>query len=215
MRLLRGIGVAVLKYFAIGAFGGAITGVPIGPVNIAVIDTAYRHHLRRAIAVALGGALADMVYALLGILWFGPLVKTRPNIPPIMYAFSGVALIIYGILILRSRPAGPRTQDAADEKQKYFWSGLALGFALIILNPSTLLAWVVFFGTWMADVGRWNGIVGIGVGSLIWFSFVAFLANRGKRFLQAKAMLLNRIIGLFLLGFGIYSIAKATRYWFF
>ncbi len=208
----------MLKYFAIGAAGGAITGIPIGPVNIAVIDTAYRHHLRRAIAVALGGALADMLYALVGILWFGPLVKTRPHIPPILYAFSGVALIIYGILILRSRPVGPRAEEPEQENQAYFWSGLALGFALIIFNPSTLLAWVVFFGTWMADVDRMNGIaaaVGIGVGSLMWFCFVAVLAHRGKQFLQSKAVLLNRIIGLFLLGFGVYSIGKAGHYWLF
>ncbi len=206
----------MLKFFAIGCAGGAITGVPIGPVNIAVIDTAYRHHLKRAIAVALGGALADMLYALIGILWFGPLVKTRPHIPPILYAFSGVALIVYGILILRSRPVGPRSEDDESGNKAYFWSGLALGFALIIFNPSTLLAWVVFFGTWMADVHRMDGIaaaVGIGVGSFVWFGFVAILANRGRRFLQAKATLLNRIIGLFLLGFGVYSIGKAAHYW--
>ena len=206
----------MLKYFMIGAIGGAVTGIPIGPVNIAVIDTAYRHHLKRAIAVALGGALADMLYALIGILWFGPLVKTRPHIPPILYAFSGVALIIYGIMILRSRPVGPRSDDDDSGSKAYFWSGLALGFALIIFNPSTLLAWVVFFGTWMADVGKMNGVsaaVGIGAGSFLWFAFVAVLASRGKRFLQAKAMLLNRIIGLFLLGFGVYSIGKAAHYW--
>ena len=206
----------MLKYFAIGAIGGAVTGIPIGPVNIAVIDTAYRHHFKRAIAVALGGALADMLYALIGILWFGPLVKTRPHIPPILYAFSGVALIIYGIMILRSRPVGPRAEEDDSANKAYFWSGLALGFALIIFNPSTLLAWVVFFGTWMADVGKMNGVsaaVGIGAGSFVWFAFVAILASRGKQFLQAKAMLLNRIIGLFLLGFGIYSIGKAAHYW--
>lgn len=206
----------MLKYFAIGAVGGAVTGIPIGPVNIAVIDTAYRHHFKRAIAVALGGALADMLYALIGILWFGPLVKTRPHIPPILYAFSGVALIVYGFMILRSRPVGPRSEEDEQGNGAYFWSGLALGFALIIFNPSTLLAWVVFFGTWMAGVGKMNGVaaaIGIGAGSFVWFSIVAILASRGKRFLQAKAMLLNRVIGLFLLGFGVYSIGKAVHYW--
>lgn len=209
----------MLKYLIIGIFGGAITGVPIGPVNIAVIDTAFRHHLKRAVAVALGGATADMLYALIGILWFGPLVSTRPHIPPILYGVSGVALIIYGVMNLRAAPADP-ARHSADKaaNQPYFWSGFGLGMALILLNPSTLLAWVVFFGSWMADVERMSGIaaaVGIGLGSFAWFAFVAFLAHRGKQFLQDKSRMINRVVGLFLIGFGIYSIGKAAHYWIY
>ncbi len=206
----------MLKYFIIGTIGGAVTGIPIGPVNIAVIDTAYRHHFKRAIAVALGGAIADMFYALVGILWFGPLVKTRPDIPPILFALSGVALILYGIITLRSKPADPSKAVDKNTNDSYFWSGFGLGIALILLNPSTLLAWVVFLGSWMADVNQAGGIaaaVGIGVGSFAWFSFVAFLAHRGKSFLQKKATTINRVVGLFLVGFGIYSIGKAGHYW--
>jgi threonine/homoserine/homoserine lactone efflux protein len=209
----------VLKYFIIGAFGGAITGVPIGPVNIAVIDTAYRHHLKRAVAVALGGAIADMLYALVGILWFGPLINTRPHIAPILYGISGVALIIYGIMNLRAAPADPARHSAdKSANQPYFWSGFGLGMALILLNPSTLLAWVVFFGSWMADVDQASGIaaaVGIGCGSFAWFGFVAMLAHRGKQFLQKKSQTINRAVGLFLMGFGVYSIGKAAHYWLY
>ena len=48
----------MLTYFLIGVAIGALTGVPIGPVNVAVIDGAYRHTLRRGMAVGLGGARA-------------------------------------------------------------------------------------------------------------------------------------------------------------
>ena len=54
-------------FILIGVLAGAATGVPIGPVNVAVIDAAYRHTLRRAMAVGLGGACADFLYASLGV----------------------------------------------------------------------------------------------------------------------------------------------------
>ena len=207
----------VLMFFIKGAVAGAITGVPIGPVNIAVIDTAYRHHLKRAIAVALGGSMADLFYALLGVLWFGPLVVTRPHIPPILYAVSFLPLVIYGISILRSKPVDSSHMSSSENGQKgYFWSGFGLGVALILLNPSTLLAWVVILGTWMSDENQSSGIaaaLGVGAGSFVWFAFVAWLAHRGKNFLQKRAGLINRIVGSLLIGLGCYSLGKAILYW--
>lgn len=207
----------MLKFVIIGAFVGAVTGVPIGPVNIAVIDTAYRHHLKRAIAVALGGATADMLYALLGTLWFGPMVKTRPHIPPILYAISFFALVIYGVSILRAKPADPsRATGSNSGQESYFWSGFGLGMALILFNPSTLLAWVVILGSWMSDEKQSVGIalsVGIGAGSFLWFAFVGWLAHKGKNFLNRRANLINRVVGLLLIGLGCVSMAKAILYW--
>ena len=55
-------------FLLIGLAAGALTGVPIGPANVAVIDAAYRFTLRRAVAVALGAAIADGVYAAAGML---------------------------------------------------------------------------------------------------------------------------------------------------
>ncbi len=207
----------MLIFFIKGAVAGAVTGVPIGPVNIAVIDTAYRHHLKRAIAVALGGAIADLFYALLGVLWFGPLVVTRPHIPPILYAISFLPLVIYGISILRSKPADPSRVSSTDTGQKgYFWSGFGLGMALILLNPSTLLAWVVILGTWMSEENRNSGIaaaLGVGAGSFCWFALVAWLAHKGKNFLQKRAGLINRVVGFLLIGLGCVSLGKAILYW--
>ena len=55
----------MLTYFLIGVAIGALTGVPIGPVNVAVIDGAYRHTLRRGMAVGLsvGAEHVDDDYA--------------------------------------------------------------------------------------------------------------------------------------------------------
>src|SRR3954467_8755025 len=91
-------------FLVIGMLAGALTGVPIGPVNVAVIDAAYRHTQRRAIAVGFGGALADSLYAGLGVLGVTPFLRTYPSVLTVIYAVSGVVLMVYGFLTARSQP---------------------------------------------------------------------------------------------------------------
>jgi arginine exporter protein ArgO len=206
----------LLTYFFIGAALGALTGVPIGPLNVAIIDAAYRHHLRRAIAVALGGAVADLSYASLGILGLGQLLTAHPIVPPILYGVSGIALIIYGILTVRAQPLDPGVAGQDDVAGKsYFWGGFGMGMALILLNPATLITWVVIVGSAMADTTRSEGLaaaIGIGAGSALWFTTVAHLAHHGKKLLGKKTVWITRIVGVALIGYGLYSIGRACLF---
>ena len=95
-----------------GVAAGALTGVPIGPVNVAVIDAAYRHTLRRAIAVGLGGACADFLYSALGILGVTPVLRSYAIVSPILYAVSGIVLLVYGFLTARSQPVAPAHHES-------------------------------------------------------------------------------------------------------
>jgi len=206
----------LLTYFLIGATLGVITGIPIGPLNVAIIDAAYRHHLRRAIAVGLGGAVADMTYASLGILWLGQLLTAHTIVPPILYGVSGVVLIIYGIMTVRAQPIDPGVagQDAAAGKS-YFWGGFGMGIALILLNPATLITWVVVVGSEMGDASQSEGMaaaLGIGCGSALWFTVVAHLANHGKKVLGKKTVWITRIVGAALICYGVYSIGRSIWY---
>jgi threonine/homoserine/homoserine lactone efflux protein len=210
----------VLTYFMIGAAIGAITGVPIGPANVAVIDAAYRHNLLRAIAVGFGAALADGLYALLGILGVGPLLEEHPGVPPILYGASGVVLIVYGILTIRSQPVRAAADGVNAIKQtdgQHALAGFGLGLALVILNPAAIVTWVVIVGSFMVGVTNIEGIaavLGISVGSFAWFSFVAYLADHGKKLLGDKAIWITRVVGILLVAYGLFSLYRAAHYLF-
>ena len=211
----------MLSYFFIGAAIGALTGVPIGPVNVAVIDAAYRHTLRRALAVGLGGSIGDGLYALLGILGMGPFLERNPSVPPVLYALSGVVLLIYGVITARSQPIPAVSNEIAAkaiEPSRHFWSGLWLGLALIVLNPAALVTWVVIVGSFMQGVGTSDGLaatLGVACGSLAWFTFVAYLANHGRKLLGGKAVWITRVVGYLLIGYALFSMGRAIHYWFF
>jgi L-lysine exporter family protein LysE/ArgO len=207
----------VLSYVLLGAAIGAVTGIPVGPVNVAVIDAAYRQSLRRAIAVGLGGAIADLVYASLGILGVGPLLDRHPAVPPVLYGLSGVVLIIFGILTARAQELDPHPPAGAEARSAGFAGGVGLGVALILLNPGAIVTWVVIVGSFLAGATTSEGIaaaIGVGLGSCAWFSLVAYLAHHGMKVLGRKAVWLTRVVGTLLVGYGIYSIGRALYYVF-
>ncbi len=209
----------MLSYFLLGAFIGAVTGIPIGPVNVAVIDAAYRHTLRRAVAVGAGGAFGDGLYAILGILGMGRYLDKNPGVTPILYAVSGAVLLVYGVLTVRSKPipAVTEVKQRAEDPSQEMWSGFMLGLALIILNPAAIVTWVVIVGSFIKGVSTWGGIsaaLGVVCGSFVWFSFVAYLANHGKKVLGGKAVWITRSVGFLLIGYACFSLGRAGYYWF-
>jgi threonine/homoserine/homoserine lactone efflux protein len=204
-------------FMLFGIAAGALTGVPIGPVNVAVIDAAYRHTLRRAIAVGMGGACADGLYSALGVLGVTPVLRTYPTVPPILYAVSGIVLLIYGFLTARSKPVTPTQNEAAKdvEPSREMWSGFTLGLALIVLNPAAIVTWVVIMGSIIPDATPINGIMcslGVMAGSFGWFALVAYLTQKGKHVLGDKAAWIPRVIGVALMVYAVYLIAKAVKY---
>jgi threonine/homoserine/homoserine lactone efflux protein len=213
----------VIVTLVIGVLAGALTGVPIGPVNVAVIDAAYRHTMRRAIGVGLGGAVGDLLYSGLGVLGVTPILEKYSSVPPILYAVSGVVLMVYGFLTARSQPvasvAAPpdlHPDEHAQHARRETWSGFKVGLALIVLNPAAIVTWVLLMGSLIPKgTTHVEGIacaIGVFIGSFGWFSLVAYLTHRGKHVLGEKAAWIPRIIGVGLMVYAVYLIAKAAKY---
>lgn len=207
-------------FFVIGVLAGALTGVPVGPVNVAVIDAAYRHTLRRAFAVGLGGACGDGLYSALGVLGVTPVLRSYPSIPPILYTVSGIVLLIYGFVTARSQPAAPAISSSASgsatsNAKQETWSGFKVGLALILLNPAAVVTWVVIIGTIIPEATHIQGLactLGVVAGSIGWFALVAYLTHKGKSVLGDKASWIPRVVGVGLMGYAVYLLGKAIKY---
>jgi threonine/homoserine/homoserine lactone efflux protein len=211
-------------FLVIGVLAGALTGVPIGPVNVAVIHAAYRHTLRRAVAVGLGGAFGDGLYSALGVLGMHPVLERYPSVEPTLYAISGVVLLVYGFLTARSHPPPP-PEATPDENEpspsdsvvarRETLSGFKVGLALILLNPAAVATWVVIMGSMIPKHSQIEGLactVGVLCGSTAWFMLVAYLTHKGKNVLGDKAAWIPRVVGIGLIFYAIYLLAKAIKY---
>jgi threonine/homoserine/homoserine lactone efflux protein len=222
--LLYSTGQPVLMFLVFGVLAGALTGVPIGPVNVAVIDAAYRHTMRRAIGVGLGGAIADAFYAGLGIIGVTPVLEKWPAVPPILYTISGVVLLVYGFLTARSQPVTPvvtpdeppaTPSQVTIAARKELGQGMKVGVALIVLNPAALVTWVVIIGQLLPTIdNNWEGLacaIGVFAGSFGWFALVAYLTHKGKHVLGDRAAWIPRLVGIALMGYAVYLLFKAVK----
>ena len=209
-------------FLVFGVLAGSLTGVPIGPVNVAVIDAAYRHTLRSAIAVGLGGACGDLLYSSLGVLGVTPVVRQSPTALTVIYAVSGAVLLVYGFLTARSQPVQPATAGTGEhphvdrEPWRETWKGFRIGLALIVLNPAAIVTWVVVIANSIPSTDTFEeGIafaIGVFSGSFAWFSLVAYLTQKGKRVLGDKAAWIPRVVGVALMVYAVYLIAKAVKF---
>jgi len=222
LTLLYSTEAPVLLFLFLGLAAGALTGVPIGPVNVAVIDASYRHTMRRAMGVGLGGAIADAFYAGLGIIGVTPVLAKFPSVPPILYAVSGIVLLVYGFLTARSQPVTPAVADepvSASQVEimakRELVQGMKVGVALIVLNPAAMVTWVVIIGQLLPDIeNNWEGLacaVGVFWGSFGWFALVAYLTHKGKHVLGEKAAWIPRVVGIALMGYALWLLFKAVK----
>ena len=221
--LLYSTGQPVLSFLVFGILAGALTGVPIGPVNVAVIDASYRHTMRRAIGVGLGGAIADALYAGLGVIGVTPVLNNWAWVPPVLYAVSGIVLLVYGFLTARSQPVAPAIPEEPLtpsqielNRRRELTRGMKVGAALIILNPAAMVTWVVLIGQFLPDIqNNWEGLacaIGVFAGSFGWFALVAYLTHKGKHVLGEKAAWIPRLVGVALMVYAMYLLAKAVKY---
>ena len=54
--------------------------------------------------------------------------------------------------------------------------------------------------------------IGIGVGSFGWFTFVAFMADKGKRVLGERIVTVVRLIAFALIAYGVFLVGRAAVY---
>jgi L-lysine exporter family protein LysE/ArgO len=117
-------------------FGAA---VPIGPVNILIMNEALRSY-RAAVAVGLGAMTADIFYLSAAALGLAPVLQI-PWVQTLL-GFAGMLfLALLGIMLLRHRDddtASEPSEAANDSLTKAFLSGLMLTLA----NPYTVGFWL-------------------------------------------------------------------------
>lgn len=210
----------MLTYFLMGATVGVLSGVPIGPVNLAVIDAAYRSSLRRAVIVGLGGAIGDGLYALVGILAMGPILERYPVVSPVLYGVSGLGLFVYSLRVIRAQPSAPVSKPRVMpvKRQESLWSGFLLGLGLILMNPAAIVTWVIIVGLFMQGVTPTYGLiatVGVTIGSLAWFTSVAHITERGKNLVGESTLKITRVVAYLILGYSIFAMGRALHYWLF
>jgi threonine/homoserine/homoserine lactone efflux protein len=196
---------------------GAITGLPLGVVNVAIVEAAGRgdDRGRSAAGIGVGGALADMVHAALAFGGVGRVIVARPAAAAVLHVIAGVILIAYAASVWRARTAGEAASDARRTRAvpASFGRGVLTGVGLTLPNPAALGAWIAVAAA-MAPASTALGLVtaaGVGVGSAAWFVTLARLAARGVSSPVAPRRGLTRAVAIAIAVLGVAAIVRGVR----
>ncbi len=180
-----------MNLVAAGGLGiglGIVTGMPLGVVNVAIVNAATGGRRRFATGLGLGGALADTVHAGLAFVGIGRLVTSRPEVVRILAVAAAILIVGYAILSWRrAEPTEARDHDASSALR-----GFTTGIALTLPNPGALAAWVAVAASLWPDAAIAEAVmiaVGVGLGSAVWFGLLARWISRVRTNHKALAII--------------------------
>ena len=155
---------------------GVVTGMPLGVVNVAIVDAAAAGRRRFALGVGLGGAVADTVHASLAFVGVGQLVTAHPALVRVLAIAAAIVIVGYAAISWRRRPPARVPGDDSSTTR-----GAVTGFVLTLPNPGALVAWVAVASSLWPDATIGEAIalgLGVGLGSAAWFAALATWVSR-------------------------------------
>ena len=191
-----------------GAFVAAVIvflAIP-GPGNFAVITSTGKGRIRGGLAATFGIIAGDQVLMWLAVAGVAALLKANPAVFAAVQYAGAAYLAWLGFQMLRARPGGAPVLDI--QPHHYFRQSLLI----TLLNPKAIVFYMAFFPLFV-DPARQPGFLTFGVMALtiavLGFGYglvASLLTHRLAQRLRASprvVTLLNRLAGVFLIGFGL------------
>lgn len=201
-------------YLPIGLLIGVVVAAPVGPVNLICLNRGLAYGALSAFCVGIGAAIGDAIFAGLagfGVATFTDLINASRD--PIRFV-GGVIMLGFSVFVWRAQP------KISDEKQSFTpaWRQSIATFFMTITNPATLMGFTaIFAGTGFKKLGVRTPehianstllVVGVLLGSLVWWAFLSLIAGRMKnRVSNAVLIKINHASAIVLGLFGIGAMA--------
>jgi threonine/homoserine/homoserine lactone efflux protein len=125
-----------------GFMAGFVLSIPVGPINVTILDEASKRGFFNAAMVSLGAMLMDIIYCGVAFAGFSGLFTTRV-MRATMELLSFLLLIYLGLkyllahTIAKTTPTLERVEETL-HPHTAFW----IGFVRVLGNPAVLLLWI-------------------------------------------------------------------------
>jgi len=179
-----------------GFLSGFILSVPVGPVNLTIINEGARRGLLWALLIGFGASSMEVIYCALAFTGFasffdGVVLKAA------MELVSFIFMLYIGIRFLNERgipPSAPVEERIKERINPH--SAFAIGFVRVMGNPGVFLFWIVLAANfksrdWVgASVGDvCSCVAGVGAGTSLWFCGLSYGVSRGHGKFTEKTLL--------------------------
>ena len=191
----------------IGLVSGFLISIPVGPINLAIINEGAVRGFRWAVLIGLGALVMDVIYC--GIAFAGFAGRfTSGLLHATIELLSFLAMRYLGLkyLLVKDLPETTKNVERV-EHRLHPHTAFMTGFVRVLGNPSTLLFWITLCATfisheWIEDSGpsKLACVIGMSAGALAWFVFLSFVVSLGQgRFSKRTLLRFSHVSGASLL----------------
>jgi threonine/homoserine/homoserine lactone efflux protein len=186
-----------------GFISSLVLCIPIGPVNLTVMNEGARRGFRWALLISLGATCAEVLYCFIAFTGFASFFKGA-YVKAGMELFSFVFMLFLGVRFLLAKSVGApvqfgaaaeRIEERIEEKLNPH-SAFMIGFVRVLANLGVLVFWIILAATFIVRewvTPDWPGklacVSGVALGTALWFVILSFGVSRGHGRLSEKTLL--------------------------
>ncbi|GJM32451.1 MAG: hypothetical protein DHS20C18_14520 [Saprospiraceae bacterium] len=199
-------------------FGGSLSflgTIPLGPINLSIVDTTIKYHIRAAIWVALGATVVEICNSFIA-LYCNTYVHQILETGFWTRLVTAILFLLFGsIFFFRENKVHPEMEN--DKKRNHHF---LLGIGVALLNLQSIPYWIYFFSA-LKNLHPGGFGLHMQVAEIIWlllgiasgkfFALLCFgwLSQLIKSRVNSIRLYMNKIIGGVLIIIGIVQAFRA------
>jgi threonine/homoserine/homoserine lactone efflux protein len=198
-----------------GFLAGLVISIPVGPINMTILNEGARRGFRWAALIAAGATVMEVIYCGLAFTSFASML--RGGVLHVAMEIFGFAFMLFlGVRFLIAKPVTVVERIEQDieqriEKKLHPHSAFMTGFVRTLGNLGIPILWIFLNTTFISrdwvvpDLeGKISYLTGVGGGVAVWLFGLAWAISLKHKKISDHAMLrMERISGMVLIGFAL------------
>jgi len=202
-----------------GFIAGFLVSIPVGPINLTIINEGARRGFKWAILIGFGSVCMESIYAGIALTGFSaflelPMVKSTME----LLSFLFLLYLSWKYFSAKTIPEHVHSADVIEQKL-HPRSAFMTGFVRVLGNPTVLLLWVTLTATFLSHNwvdqtldDRVGCILGVGAGATLWFLLLSWGVSKGHGKFSPRVLLrMEHVSGAILLAAAVWIGGKIVK----
>ncbi|HMJ89229.1 MAG TPA: LysE family transporter [Candidatus Acidoferrum sp.] len=190
-----------------GIVSGFLVSIPVGPINLTIINEGARRGFKWALLIGMGSVAMESIYCAIALTGFAaflelPVVKSAME----LLSFLFLLFLSWKYFSAKTIPDHVRSADVIEAKLHPRGAFLT-GFVRVLGNPTVLLLWVTLTATFLSHNwvdhtvdDRVACVVGVAAGATLWFLLLSWGVSKGHGKMSPRVLLrMEHVSGAILL----------------
>jgi threonine/homoserine/homoserine lactone efflux protein len=193
----------ILRAALTGFISGLLLSIPVGPVNLTIINEGARRGFKWALLISLGATMMEVIYCFIAFTGFASFF-VKGYVKAAMELFSFVFMLFLGVKFLLAKSVTAPVQighlaekiEERIEEKLHPHSAFTTGFVRVLANVGVLVFWIILAANFLSREWvspDWSGklacVAGVALGTGFWFFVLSLGASRGHGRFSEKTLL--------------------------